>query len=333
MKKPTFNDIARIAGVSTATVSRALNGSTSVSPTIQKRVESAAHRLKYSRSIRTGRKNRIIGLAIPNMLNPFFPLLIKGIESIARTRDWNIILSDSEDSTESESLNIKRFVDIDIRGIIIIPSGGSADAALDLIRERFPILFADRTVQGHDSVCSVTADNEEGAYQAVKYLINLGHQRIAHIAGSQNLSTERERFQGYRKAMLEHSLEIDEGLVLTGGYHFETAYEEVKRLIDGGKGFSAIFAANDVMAFGALLAFKERGIPVPARVSIIGYDNIPFASLIGLTTVAQPAFEMGRNAMLMLLDLIEGREPNPRKMLLRPSMVIRDTCMRIEAGR
>ena len=104
------------------------------------------------------------------------------------------------------------------------------------------------------------------------------------------------------------------------------------RMIDDGKRFSAIFAANDVMAFGALLALKERGIPVPARVSIIGYDNIPFASLVGLTTVAQPVSEMERNSMLMLLDLIERREPNPTKILLTPSMVIRETCGRIAAG-
>ena len=172
------------------------------------------------------------------------------------------------------------------------------------------------------------SDNEEGAYQAVKYLLKLGHRCIVNLTGPPELSTEKARIAGYKRALDESEIECQEDLFVCGNYSLEGAYRAIDDLLRKNVNFSAIFATNDMMAFGAKQALEEHNKHIPNDVSLVGYDDILFSSIISLTTVSQPAYEMGRNALLLLLDLINERIATPQRIVLRPSMVIRGSCQR-----
>jgi len=194
-----------------------------------------------------------------------------------------------------------------------------------LLQEDFPLVFLDRTIENKKTNC-VTSANEEGAHQAVKYLLSLGHRDIVYIAGPKYLSTERERYRGFRKGLQEEGVTHRGELVVQGEHDWNTTYGGITRLIDSGKIFTAIFASSDIMAFGAKQALEDRGFSIPDDVSIIGYDDIPFSSAISLTTISQPTYEMGRNAMHLLIDLMKKRVHSPNHIVLRPSIVIRKSC-------
>ncbi|MBN2553851.1 MAG: LacI family DNA-binding transcriptional regulator [Spirochaetales bacterium] len=311
-----------------ATVSRVLNDEASVSSEVREKVRDVARRLDYGKPQRRARKTRVVGLIVPDILNPFFPLLTKGIENVSKIQGYHIIFCDSEDSLKGETENIDKLLDFEVEGMVVVPSVGENRRIDELVTDHFPLVLLDRMINNEQS-CTVSADNLEGAYQAVKYLINMGHRRILHLAGPANLNTGLDRLQGYQKALQEAGIEYDEQLVINGGFHFSEAYEETRRTAQGPLPFTAIFSANDTMAFGAFQALKEAGIDIPGKVSLVGYDDIPFASTMGLTTVAQPIYEMGRNAMIMLLDLVNERIAAPQQIVLRPSMVLRSTCQRI----
>jgi LacI family transcriptional regulator len=332
VKKVTLTDIAREVGVSVSTVSRVINNDQTISPEIRAKIFATAKRLKYYKKPKGYRSKcnalNIIGVVTPNILNPFFPMILKGIESVSRPHGLDFILADSEDSIELEQANIDRLVDLGIPGMIIVPSGSSSERIVKLVEEGYPVVLLDRTIKNFDG-CSVAVDNFDGAYQAVKYLLNLGHRRIMYLAGPENLSTEIERFTGYRKAISEESIAFDGDLVVSGNYQIAGGYKATKSMVENKLPFTAIFASNDVMAFGAIRALRDHRLSVPEDVSVIGYDDIVFCPLRTLTTVAQPAYQLGKNASVMLLDLMQGRIEPPQNVVLRPSIVIRETCRRI----
>lgn len=329
LKPPTQQNVAKKAGVSTSTVSRVLNNNPAVDPQIRDRVREVLEELNYKRiKNKYGRKVKgtfIIGLIIPDILNPFFPLLIKGIENIAKIHGYSIILCDSENEVEIEKKHVKNLLNRGIEGLIFIPTSEFNDYINDLICDNFPLVFLDRKVD-HEKINVVTSANEEGAYQAVKYLIRLGHRDIIYIAGPRYLSTEKARFSGFEKAMIEENLLVNKNLILQGDHSWDKAFSEVIRLIKMKVSFTAIFATSDIMAFGAKQALELHDLKIPDDISIIGYDDLPFSSAISLTTVAQPAYEMGKNAMLLIIDLIKERILPPYEIVLRPSMIIRNSC-------
>jgi LacI family transcriptional regulator len=332
VKNPTIHDIAEEAGVSPATVSRVLNNNPNVQADIQERVREIAERLGYEKSKpatpRSQRKSSIIGLIIPDVLNPFFPLLIKGIENIAKIQGFSIIFCDSENDIEMEEKHVKTLMEEGIEGLIFIPAPGTNHLVDELIRQDFPMVFLDRRSK-HDSSNFVTCANKEGAHQAAKYLYSLGHRNIVYISGPRYLSTEMERFEGFKTALEEEGVHLQEEFIVHGEHNWSTAYEEVNNLLDRSMTFTAVFASSDIMAFGAKQAFEDRGLQIPDKISIIGYDDIPFSSAISLTTISQPAFEMGRNAMHLLIDLIKKRIHPPQHIVLRPSIIIRKSCQKI----
>ena len=329
-KSPTIHDVAKRAGVSLSTVSRVINGHPSVSPQTRGRVEAAIRDLQYEKTkteqVRPARKMKAVGLIVPDILNPFFACLIKGIEHVSRIHNYSLILCDSENNAAIEQQHLNALADRAVDGIIIIPS--SETVSVDrLVRNNVPFVFLDRflEIKGANYVIS---DNEEGAFQAVKYLLKLGHRRIVNLTGPQYLSTEKERFKGYQRALLEEGIEQNEEFIICGNYELEDAYHEVAALLKKHVTFTAIFATNDIMAFGAKQALEEQGFNVPDDVSLVGYDDIRFSLTLSLTSVAQPTHEMGRNAMVLLIDLIKGRIQTPQHIVLRPSMVIRSSCKR-----
>lgn len=329
-KKVTISDLAKRANVSIASVSRVINNDTSVRPEIRSAVEKAVEELSYKPKTRSS-KNRTnrIGLLIPDITNPYFPLLIKGITNIAWVQGVTTVLGNSDLNTEIETAYLRKLIETGIDGLIYIPFSEHLCPDLQkLLDQNFPIVFLDREIN-LNHICSVTSDNEEGAYQATTYLLNLGHRDIACISGLSYLSTSVTRLAGYCKGMAEYGVEPRSELLLHGDTSLESGYRETMKLIQSEERFTAIFATDDMMALGAWKALEEKGYAIPDDISIVGYDDIPFASYISLTTIAQPAYEIGRNALLLLMDLITKRRWPPQKILLRDSLIIRKSCKKI----
>jgi LacI family transcriptional regulator len=256
-------------------------------------------------------------------------LLIKGIANIGKIHDVDILLCNANKDLQTEEYFVNRLLDDGADGIIYIPFSEPIDPYIvKLIEEEYPLVFLDREIARGDT-CSVTSDNEEGAFQAITYLLNLGHRDILFIAGPPHFSTTVTRTAGYRRGLLEMGVRYREDMVLHGDTTFEGAYQEVNKALKAGIPFTAVFASDDLMAFGAWRAVEEAGRKVPDDVSIVGYDDIPAAALMSLTTIAQPAYETGRNALLLLMDLINGRRRPPQRIILRDSLIIRRSCRKV----
>jgi DNA-binding LacI/PurR family transcriptional regulator len=274
-------------------------------------------------------KNPKVGLVIPEITNPYFPLLIKGITNIARVHEAEIVLCNADKDLKTEEYYINRLLDEGADGIIYIPFSEPVDPHIvRLIEAGYPLVFLDREIDRND-ICSVTSDNEEGAFQAITYLLNLGHRDILYIAGPPHFSTTVSRTAGYRRGLAEMGVPYREESVLHGDTTFENAYQEISSRLKAKARLTAVFASNDLMALGAWRAVEEQGLKVPDDVSIVGYDDIPCASIASLTTIAQPSYETGRNALLLLMDLIKGRRKPPQRILLRDSLIIRKSCGKI----
>ncbi len=330
-KSPTIHDVAKLAGVSLSTVSRVLNDYDSVNPQTRENVEAAIRESGYEKTKSESAKGngaaKTIGLIIPDILNPFFPLLIKGVEQVSRIHGYSLMLCDSENDPALEQQHLDMLSQRGVAGMLLIPASSKTPHAQKLIKQGKPFVFLDRFVV-IEGASYVTSDNAEGAYQAVKYLLKLGHQRIVLLTGPRDLSTEQARMQGYQQAVAEEGIASRKELIITGNYSLDEAYQETSKLIQKQIEFTAIFATDDIMAFGAKRALEEHGLEIPADVSLVGYDDIRFSSIIALTTVSQPTYEMGRNAVVLLLDLINARITTPQHIVLRPSMIIRGSCQR-----
>jgi LacI family transcriptional regulator len=329
-KRITMKKIAQRAKVSLATVSRVVSGSSSIRPSLRKAVEEAVRDLGYT-STKPRERTRVkkIAVMVPDITNPFFPLLLKGIANIARVQNVQIALYDSSTDETIEKNNINMLLNNGINGLIMIPfSEHISPMILKLIEEKFPLVFLDREIDRED-ISSVTSDNEEGAFQATKYLLDLGHKDILFISGPPHLSTSRLRARGYERALADHKIDYKGELVVVGDTSFESAYYEVNKAIDDKIRFTAVFASNDLMALGARRAIENHGFRVPDDFSLIGYDDIGFSSYFSLTTIAQPSYEMGKNSLMLLLDIMAQKRISPQRIVLRDSFIIRNSCRKI----
>ena len=325
--RTTIAEIAEIAGVSIATVSRVLNNNPTVRQENIEKVERVLTEHGYTRSKerRAVHAAATIGLIVPDISNPWFPSLIKGVERLTRLYEMNLVLSDSENDAHIEAANIATMVSRGIDGLILVPTHRCSEAAVALVDDEFPLVFLDRQVDNR-AVNFVTSSNTEGAYQATKYLLSLGHRRIVYIAGSEEIDTEWKRRGGYLRALRESSVPERSELIIPGNYVLDNARRSVSDLIRGGVSFTAVFASDDIMAYGAQIALSDYGLSIPENVSLIGFDDIRYSSLMGLTTVAQSPFELGKNAVLLLNDILSGRVTGPKTIELPTSMVIRESC-------
>jgi LacI family transcriptional regulator len=336
-KPITIKEVASRAKVSVATVSRVLNRNRGVKKHLRQAVEEAIQHLGYDYRPSSPAGPRSdgayrIGLVVPTVVNPFHALLLKGISSAALVHHADLILLDSNEDQQIEQQHLRRVQEGGIQGLLYIPFAEQPDASVrELIERRFPLVFVDRILDREDT-CTVSSDNVEGAHQAVTYLLDLGHRDIVFIAGAPHFSTTAARYEGYTRGLKEYGLAVREDLVLAGDTSFETAYAETLKFLKSERSCTAVFASNDLMAFGAWQAAEDLGLHVPDDLSIIGYDEIPFSAYRSLTTIAQPSFEMGRNALTLLIDLIEARRSPPERMLLRDSLIIRKSCKRVSGG-
>jgi LacI family transcriptional regulator, galactose operon repressor len=325
--RPTIYDVARLAGVSTATVSRALNGTGQIAPPTRAAIEAAVAQLGYhpntvARSLVT-RSTQTIALLLPDISNPFYAALVSGIQRRALETGHTMLLCTTESDPEREEqyLNLLRAKQVDgvlVDGLVLPP-----DRIARFVRNGLPIVCLDRDVDS-TSVPLVQVDNRLGARLATEHLIALGHRRIGHVAGAPELRISDERVGGYRDALAAAGLEEDPGLVAVGSFTEEGGYEATRQLLDHAEP-TAVFAANDLSAIGALNALVGSGRRVPEDVSVVGFDDLRLSRFTTppLTTIHQPAAEIAERATQLLLDLAAGREVRQLRHLLDPELVVR----------
>lgn len=341
---PTIKDIAKRCGVSVATVSRVLNGHPTVSRDLRERVLQAARDLNYqpnavARSLVSSR-SRLLGVVIPDIVNPFFPDVVRAVEDVAAQHGYSVLLSNTDWNLyrEKESLGILRSRQVD--GIVLVPS--QVEPHLDwLSRSSIPVTLLTRTSPNFDSV---ETDHFRGGYLVARHLVDLGHTRMAVIG-----DTSDPKYKGFRKALIDGQIPVATNLyswqlskndaTQEGAYQltlqkmreFEQS-TQTGSWADRRERPTAIFAQNDLMAIGVLMALEELGFGVPEDMAVVGFDNILLAAAVrpALTSVAQPTYELGRLATELLIERIEsGRQLPPRHIVLEPRLVVRASTTRL----
>ena len=333
-RKYTMRDVARLAGVSTSTVSAVINDSVVVSPERTARVKSAMIALDYqpdaiARSLKTGRSNAI-GVVVPDITNAFYPEVIRGIELAAQNAGYSVLLCDSNEDHAVEERHLSALFSRRVDGVILACSANSR--ANEVIgRRHIPVIFIDRLPASAD-INSVCTDNVRAGQVAAEHLIGLGHRRIGMLAGHLGLSPHRDRLEGFRKAMQEAHLPILDEYLITGNVQVEDGLQAGHRLLDLPNPPTAIMASNNKLLLGVLQAVDERKIAIPRDLSVLGFDdylwNMHFNPT--LTAVAQPTDDIGRKSFELLLQLIlQPQEENlPMRVLIPAELRVRSSTAR-----
>lgn len=328
----TMDEIAKLAGVSKATVSRVLNDSEcGVGEQTRVRVKKIAEELGYSVEQTEKKKNvsftRYIALILPDITNPFFADLAKSVENSLRRKGYSLVLANTDFSEDNEAAQIRELMVKRLEGILLVPSGIRAREEHDLPRRyQIPMVLMDRKLEGISDIPGVYSNNEYASVISCEHLIRKGARDIVFISGPLNVSTSIERFEGYKAVLAQHSIPFRPEMCRHGSYTVESGYNAVLELERSGISYSAILAANDLMALGALKAVREFGYRVPEDVQIIGFDNIEFSQYCepSLSTMQQPTFDMGAKAVELLTGIIEKRDPVQPERLI-PKLLMRKT--------
>jgi LacI family transcriptional regulator len=332
--RATIKDIAKLTGLSITTVSLVLNNKGARFPgETRDMVFDAARDLNYHpNQLAVGlltKQTHTLGLIIPDITNVFFSELAKGLEDRSRQDRYNIILCNSNDEYLVEKQCINTLSDRGVDGIVMAMSaesyGAKNEECLTLLRSLdIPVVLVDSFNEA-DDFSALAIDNAEGSRLAVGYLLELGHRRIACISGPMGIKTNQDRLEGYTETLRKAGLESDPSLVFEGDFRYQSGYAAVPRLLEGRP--SAIFCHNDMMAYGAYKALKDRRLRVPEDISLMGFDDIFFSRYLDvpLSTVAQPVYEMGRQTADQLLSEIRGKQQQKRQMLFKPRLVIRES--------
>jgi LacI family transcriptional regulator len=327
----TIKDIAQRAGVSTATVSYVISGSRFVSPELRERVRAAIVELDYrpnavARSLRQ-KKTRTIGLIVPDNSNPFFAEVAKGVEDAGYEAGVSVILCNSDGSFDREHRYLQTLRDKQVDGVIFMATTPATDHLASVVERRIPVVVFYRRVP-RLNVDTLVVDNLGGGYLATRHLIELGHTEIACVAPASTNSPSALRVGGFRRAMTEAGLTIDEALIYRGDNRFAGGRDGVEHLLATGRPFTAVFAGNDVMAVGTLRTLRERGLDVPGDVSVVGFDGIALGDFVSpsLTTIVQPRYDAGQRAFRLLLERIEDGYAGPRRDIeLEARLVVRES--------
>jgi LacI family transcriptional regulator len=327
----TIKDVARLAGVSVATVSRVMNGSAVVSAPRRGRVQKAAARLNYSpnvaaRSLITNRTHAI-GVLLPDLFGEFFSEVIRGIDHVAREAGLHVLLSSSHADTEA-LIAALRAMRGRIDGLIVMAPDIAAPKALERARAEIPLVLIDPGL-GARGCDAISISNQEGAHALVSHMLELGHKRIATITGpARNIDAE-QRLAGYRQALREHGVERDPELEITGDFTEPSGYEAAMRMLALKRPPTAVFAANDYMAIGVLGALSDANVRVPQDMALGGFDDIAMSRYLNppLTTVRVDAYRLGRRAAERLIrDQNGDAERKPVREVLSTTLVIRGSC-------
>ena len=332
----TLEEIARLAGVSRSTVSRVVNDHPNVREQVRERVWEVIRETDYqphaaARSLVT-RRTHIVGTIIPEAVttlftDPFFAYLLSGITQTCNAQRYHLMLSLFNHPAGPEEMYRRVVRSGHLDGVVVASTRVDDPLIARLLEDRIPFVMVGR--HPDERVNYVNFDNVAAARMAVEHLVRLGHHRIATITGPLNMSSGEDRLEGYRQALLAHRLPVDEDLIVEGDFTEASSMAATRHLLS--RSVTAIFAASDIMAVGALKVVREAGLRIPEDVALVGFDDVPIATALqpALTTVRQPIEQMGSMAADLLLDLLEnppdGGAP-AHKIILPAKLVVRDSC-------
>ncbi|HEX3628020.1 MAG TPA: LacI family DNA-binding transcriptional regulator [Verrucomicrobiae bacterium] len=327
----TIKTVAAEAGVSIATVSRALAGSNAVAKEAHKRVIEAIRKLDYhpnhlARGLRAGRR-KIIGVIIPDLQNPFFTGVVHGIESVLYESGYTLVLGHSNGLAERELAHIGILRSEGAAGLILMPDNASSANYESLSSWKIPAVAVDRIPQGIKADL-ISTNHRKGARDAINHLISHGYKDIALINGPHSISVSLERFLGYEEALKNAGAHVRDGLVIQSDFRHVGGYKAMKQLLELSKPPRAVMVANNLMTLGALQAIHESGFRVPEEIAIVGFDDLPWASTLRppLTAMAQPIKELGEIAARTLLERLNNPDQLVRQIILPPQLIVRASC-------
>ncbi len=338
-EKATIHDIARKLNITASTVSRALKDHPRISLETKKAVIKAAQKLNYqpnhiAAALRNGRSN-IIGIIVPTADRTFFSSVVRGIEEIANTSKYNVMICQTYDNYEKEVATVEALLNARVDGIIASHAKETQDFSHFLkVKERgLPLIFFDRS-NDELEVSHVVIDDYIGGYKATEHLIQQGCKRIAHFTNSRKISIYKERLRGYRDALLNSGIKYDESLVVESNLQLEDGRDSMLQLLNLPELPDAVFSASAFGIMGALQVCREKNIKVPDQVALVGFSNEPFTSFTepALTTVDQHSMRIGNAAAEIFLEEIasEYKQFIPQKIVLKPELIIRSSSTKIK---
>lgn len=328
---PTIRDVARRAGVAPITVSRVINNSGYVSPETRTRVEAAIAELRYvpntlARSLRF-KKTRVLALIVTDITNPFWTTVARGVEDVANAHGFSLILCNTDEDEAKQDAYLQALLQKRVDGFILVPARSVADPVLIIQAQNVPVVVLDRRIPDV-AVDVVRSDSEGGAYRLITYLLALGHRHIATLSGPPTISTALDRVAGYRRALAEAGLPPEAEMVFYGNYDIESGYQNALRAMKHTPRPTALFAANNFIAIGALRALHEAGMRVPDDMALVCFDDVPMWLQITpfFTMASQRAYQMGQHATELLLERLAGPDMRePREIVLPVDIVVRQS--------
>ena len=334
-KNVTLKEVAAELGVSTMTVSRAINNRPNVDEQTKKKIMEVVTRMGYTPNLVAksliSSKTYTIGVVIPEISHSFFPEVVKGIEEVANSHNYQIFLTNTSDSFEKEKAVIEALRAKRVDGILISTSLTNNDYSFykRLVESGLPMVFFDRCISDVGISC-IGVNDKSASRQITEHLIHKGYKRIGYLSGPKQLSIGKDRFEGFMEAMLLHNLPVDENLIIENGFNEKGGYHAMNKLLElpVSQRPRAVVAVNDPVAFGAMDAIREAGLRIPEDIAIVGFTNDIRASLVNppLTTVHQPAFEVGKKAASKIIKTIEYEDEPVENVELITKLVIRQSC-------
>ncbi len=329
----SLKEVAKLAGVSVATVSRVINNSAKVSPETVKIVNKAIKKLDFKPSrvaqrlrVKDGRK-KLIGLIVPDIQNPFYVDVVRGVEDMSYENGFAIYMCNFAQDESKERLYLDLMQSESVDGLILAPVNEKDDRVIKLVNSGLPIVCVDRSLSDVE-VDSVVVNNEEGAFAAVNHLASLGYKRIAYLGGLPGIPTTRQRMNGYISALKKNGIKVDKKFILTGDSKHISGKKMASELLDLEQPPEALFTGNNLITLGALEVIHSRGLKIPDDVAIIGFDDMPWSISLNppLTAVSQPGYEIGRRAADILFQRIEEPDRENVQLVLNTKLVIRESC-------
>lgn len=335
----TILDVAERAGVSATTVSHVINDTRYVSEGTRERVLEAIEELNYrpnilARSLRR-RETKTLGILIPDNANLFFAEMVRGIEDTVFDEGYTALLGNSDGDHDKELNYLDLFINKQVDGVVLVAAAAKSDASVEVLsRASVSAVIVDREIEP-ERMDSVLADNLGGGYAATHHLLDLGHRRIGCITGPSQVTPSAHRVTGYRKALAEVGVPFDSDLIIAGDFRHTGGYRAAKTLLTMDVPPTAIFACNDMMALGVLGAANELSVNMPEALSLIGFDDIALDGLVvpRLTTICQPAYEMGSQAATLLLKRLQEPQRPVERRVLDTYLIERDSTAPLEIGR
>ncbi|MCY9668638.1 LacI family transcriptional regulator [Paenibacillus alginolyticus] len=331
MKRSTLKEVAKLAGVSTATVSNALNETKYVSEEVKDKINKAIEELNYqpnivAKSLRV-QESRIIGVLISDVANPFFSIVVRGIEEELSKSNYSILLCNTDSSVEKERKYLEVMIGKRVDGLVVSSAGNSGDYFRSLDKTGVPIVFLNRCPEFMNSDVIMT-NNIQGAYSATEHLIRHGYGKIAIITGPSSISTGKDRLIGYKRALEDYGVALSDTLVKEGLFTIQSGYDKMKELMEQDSKPDAVFVSNNSMTLGAYKYLKEAGIRIPDQIAVLGYDDPDWADIVDppITTVRQPAYQLGVHAANLMLVRINEKQVKREIMYMDTTLIIRRSC-------